>query len=149
MGRQPRSERTLYNWQAFRKSITERIRAKDVEINEVKAEQQQQRSLLDSMRSKEDHEMGDIPGLMAEKERLYEEIKGIRELVNTMRAEFKVKEDAWWANEKALRAQQKEEKQKKCAVTLNPTYPLMIFALLHVCASQSTVNCARSLPNEP
>ena len=100
--------------QAVRKGISERIRAKDAEINEVKAEQSQQRAVLEGMRTKEDAEMGDIPGMLAEKERIFEEIKATKELVNTMRAEYKVKEDAWWANEKLLRSQQRDEKQKKC-----------------------------------
>ena len=99
--------------EALRKMISERIKAKDMEISAVKAEQSEARGVLDTFRSKESAELGDIPTMNAEKDKLYQQIKQTRETVQELRTAFKAKEDAWWANEKAWRSQQKDEKQKR------------------------------------
>ena len=96
-----------------RKQCMERIRAKDAEINGIKAEQAKIRSKLNEVKSKEDATTADLPTLHEEKTAAYEVIKATREEINKLRAEQKKIDDAYWAKEKVFRAQQKEIKQKQ------------------------------------
>ena len=57
-------------------AIIERLRAKDAEINAVKAEQQRIRGELDATRSKGDEVGADIPKMQEERNACYEVIKG-------------------------------------------------------------------------
>ena len=98
---------------ATRKQFMERIRAKDAEINGIKAEQAKLRSKLNEVKSKEDATIADVPTLHEEKTAAYEVIKATREEINKLRAEQKKIDDAYWAKEKVFRAQQKEIKQKQ------------------------------------
>lgn len=101
-----------------RKAIIERIRAKDLEINAVKAEQQQYRASLDQVRSKEEKAGADIPKLQEERNACYEIIKAKREEIRRLRAEFKANEDEYWATEREWRAYLKVEKQKQWEATV-------------------------------
>ena len=96
---------------AARKGCLDRIRAKDAEINSIKAEQGKIRSKLNEVKSKDDAANADVPALNEEKSAAYEEIKATREQINKLRAEQKKIEDSYWAQEKLFRAQQKEIKQ--------------------------------------
>ena len=101
-----------------RKAIIERIRAKDLEINAVKAEQQQYRATLDQVRSKEEKAGADIPKLQEERNACYEVIKAKREEIRRLRVEYKAKEDEYWATEREWRAYLKMEKQKQWEATV-------------------------------
>lgn len=99
--------------EAVRKMISDSIRRKDAEISEIKAEQVQQKQLYDQLRGKDEQELGDLPAMNAQKDQLYQEIKQTREAITQLKASFRAKEDAWWANEKVVREQQREEKKKR------------------------------------
>ena len=96
-----------------RKAIIERLRAKDAEINAVKAEQQRIRGELDATRSKGDEVGADIPKMQEERNACYEVIKGKREEIRGLRAAHKKAEDEYWTREKLWRAYLKQEKQKQ------------------------------------
>ena len=96
---------------ATRKGCLDRIRAKDAEINSIKAEQAKIRSKLNDVKSKDDAANADVPKLNEEKSAAYEKIKATREQINKLRAEQKKIDDQYWAQEKLFRAQQKEIKQ--------------------------------------
>lgn len=100
--------------EALRKMIFDSIRQKTGEINVIKAEQVQQKQLLDQLRSKEQEELGDLPQLNAEKDQLYQQIKATRETISQLKSAFRDKENEWWKTEKLVRDQQREEKKKRC-----------------------------------
>lgn len=100
--------------EAVRKMISESIRQKDAEINQIKAEQVEQKQLLEAMRSKDQEELGDVPQLTEEKDRLYQQIKATRDNIQQLKAAFREKENEWWKTEKVVREQQREEKKKRC-----------------------------------
>lgn len=95
-----------------RRSLLERIKEKDQQLTATKALEAQQRSILDGVRAKEDAEVAAIPQLTAERNECYEIVKQAREALRTLRTEFKDAEDKWYANERLLRAQQRDERQK-------------------------------------
>mmetsp|Transcript_1225 Transcript_1225/g.4061 ORF Transcript_1225/g.4061 Transcript_1225/m.4061 type:complete len:483 (+) Transcript_1225:124-1572(+) len=97
----------------YRKGIIERIRAKDQEINALKAEQAELRKLLDSARNKEEAEVADVPSLSAERNKCAELLRETRSQIRTMRVEFKAKEDEYYQRERELRAQMNEEKKRR------------------------------------
>ena len=101
------------NFELARKTFTERIRAKDTEINALKADQAKIRSTLDASRSKDDAANADVPKLIEEKNAAYEVIKATREEMRILREAHKKEEDKYWAREKQFRAYQKAEKQKQ------------------------------------
>mmetsp|Transcript_39559 Transcript_39559/g.63449 ORF Transcript_39559/g.63449 Transcript_39559/m.63449 type:complete len:585 (-) Transcript_39559:270-2024(-) len=101
-----------------RKAIIERIRAKDLEINAVKAEQQQYRATLDAVRSKEEKAGADIPQMQEERNASYEIIKAKRDEIRRLRTEFKATEDEYWTTEQLWRAYLKVEKQKQWEATV-------------------------------
>ncbi len=96
---------------ARRKACMDRIKAKDAEINSIKAEQAKIRAQLNEVKSKDDTANADVPKLIEEKNAAYEVIKAKREEINRLRAKQKKIEDNYWAREKLFRAQQKEIKQ--------------------------------------
>ena len=96
-----------------RKAIIERLRAKDAEINAVKAEQQRIRGELDATRSKGDEVGAELPKMQEERNACYEVIKGKREEIRGLRAAHKKAEDEYWTREKLWRAYLKQEKQKQ------------------------------------
>ena len=96
---------------ARRKAFMDRIKAKDAEINSIKAEQAKLRAQLNEVKSKDDAANADVPKLIEEKNAAYEVIKAKREEINRLRAKQKKIEDNYWAREKLFRAQQKEIKQ--------------------------------------
>lgn len=96
-----------------RKSQMDKIKAKDAEINSIKAEQSKIRATLDGDKSKIDEKNADVPSLTEEKNAVYQEIKKVREDINKLYAEQKIIEDAYWVREKAFRAQQKELKKEQ------------------------------------
>ena len=96
-----------------RKSIIERLRAKDDAITAVKTEQNGFRETLNAAKEKSDKAFSDVPKLQEERNACYEVIKAKREEIRTLRAEFKQAEDAYWTREREWRGYLKQEKQKQ------------------------------------
>ena len=96
-----------------RKSIIERLRAKDDAITAVKTEQNGFRETLNAAKEKGDKAFSDVPKLQEERNACYEIIKAKREEIRTLRAEFKQAEDAYWTREREWRGYLKQEKQKQ------------------------------------
>ena len=103
----------INDFESARKTFSERIRAKDAEINALKADQAKIRSILDASKSKDDAANADVPKLIEEKNVAYEVIKATREEMRVLREAHKKEEDKYWAREKQFRAYQKAEKQKQ------------------------------------
>ena len=103
----------INDFELARKTFSERIRAKDAEINAVKSDQAKIRSILDASKSKVDAANADVPKLIEEKNAAYEVIKATREEMRVLREAHKKEEDKYWAREKQFRAYQKAEKQKQ------------------------------------
>ena len=89
------------------------LKQKDLEINAVKAEQNELRGALTVTKKKEDKASEGIPKLNDERNACYEVIKGKREEIRGLRAEFKKKEDEYFNRERLWRAYLKDEQQKK------------------------------------
>ena len=87
-----------------RRAIIERLRAKDAEIDAVKAEQGVVRAALDATRSKEEKAGADIPKMQEERNACYEVIKAKREKIRALRADFKKTQDEYWERERLWRS---------------------------------------------
>ena len=96
-----------------RKSIIDRLRAKDDAITAVKSEQNGFRGELNAAKEKGDTAFSDVPKLQEERNACYEVIKARREEIRALRAEFKKAEDAHWNREREWRGYLKQEKQKQ------------------------------------
>ena len=96
-----------------RKAIIDRLKAKDGEIDAVKAEQTTLRGELTATKKKEDKAVSDVPKLSEERGALYESIKANREKIRALRDEHKKKEDAYYERERLWRAYLRVEKQKQ------------------------------------
>ena len=96
-----------------RKAIIDRLKAKDGEIDAVKAEQTTLRGELTATKKKEDKAVSDVPKLSEERDALYESIKANREKIRALRDEHKKKEDAYYERERLWRSYLRVEKQKQ------------------------------------
>mmetsp|Transcript_9778 Transcript_9778/g.44538 ORF Transcript_9778/g.44538 Transcript_9778/m.44538 type:complete len:548 (-) Transcript_9778:1339-2982(-) len=96
-----------------RKSIIDRLRAKDDAITAVKSEQNGFRGELNAAKEEGDKAFSDVPKLQEERNACYEVIKARREEIRALRAEFKKAEDAHWNREREWRGYLKQEKQKQ------------------------------------
>lgn len=96
-----------------RAAVVASLKQKDLEINAVKAEQNELRGALTVTKKKEDKASEGIPKLNDERNACYEVIKGKREEIRGLRAEFKKKEDEYFNRERLWRAYLKVEQQKK------------------------------------
>lgn len=96
-----------------RKAIIDRLKAKDGEIDAVKAEQTTLRGELTATKKKEDKAVSDVPKLSDERDALYESIKANREKIRALRDEHKKKEDAYYERERLWRSYLRVEKQKQ------------------------------------
>ena len=101
-----------------RRAIIERLRAKDAEIDAVKAEQGVVRAALDATRSKEEKAGADIPKMQEERNACYEVIKAKREKIRALRADFKKTQDEYWERERLWRSFLTAEKQKQWEATV-------------------------------
>ena len=96
-----------------RKAVIDRLKAKDGEIDAVKAEQTSLRGALTETKKKEDKAVSDVPKLNDERNALYETIKANREKIRALRDAHKKKEDAYYERERLWRAYLRVEKQKQ------------------------------------
>ena len=96
-----------------RKAVIDRLKAKDGEIDAVKAEQTSLRGELTATKKKEDKAVSDVPKLNDERNALYETIKANREKIRALRDAHKKQEDAYYERERLWRAYLKVEKQKQ------------------------------------
>eukprot|EP00850_Spirogloea_muscicola_P021585 SM000255S08764 [mRNA] locus=s255:48935:52553:+ [translate_table: standard] len=95
-----------------RGAILERIKEKDDILNQLKAQENEQRDAIAAIRNKEQAQASDFPALLEEKNAKYEEITQLREQVKQLRAEFRQQEDVYYKQEKEWYAQQQEERKK-------------------------------------
>jgi len=97
-----------------RKALVERINAKNAEVEAIKAERTALQAQLGEKRAKDEALMADVPALQTEREATWAALQASRAQLRQLREQHKAAEDAWWANEKLFRQQQREEKQRKC-----------------------------------
>ena len=97
-----------------RKELVERIRAKDAEITAVRGERTALQATLQAARDKADAHVAGLPAMLEERNKTWEALRAARDAGRAARDAHQVLEDAWWANEKLWRNQQREEKQKRC-----------------------------------
>lgn len=98
---------------SIRRSIVDRMKSKDLAINEIKAMENQQRAILEEIRMKEDQEVSSIPALANERNESYEIVREAKEAIRQLRTEFKAREDEYYQRERECRAQIREEKQAR------------------------------------
>jgi uncharacterized coiled-coil DUF342 family protein len=97
-----------------RKALWDRIKEKDVEVTALYNDRNALRDALAAFRAKEEAKTADVPALQEERTKVWDLIQASRTNARKAREAQKAAEDAWWANEKLLRAQERIEKQKKC-----------------------------------
>jgi hypothetical protein len=121
-----------------RKALVDRIKAKDGEVEAVKAQKNALQAQLQAQRSKEEALVGDLPALQAEREATWTALQAARAAQRQLRDQHKAAEDVWWANEKVWRQQQRDEKQKKCVVgTCCPDLAMLMLTRALVSGCQS------------
>lgn len=99
--------------QGSRAELIELITQDDQELNRLKAAQEEQRRILADIRNKEAALALDIPALLEEKNSSYDQIKGLRDDMKQLKADFSVKEEEYWKREKEWRAQQVLERKSR------------------------------------
>jgi uncharacterized coiled-coil DUF342 family protein len=97
-----------------RKELVERLKAKDTEINAVKAERSGVQAALAAVRAKDEAAVADLPALQEERNKVWEALSASRQALRKHKEAHKAAEEGWWANEKLWRAQERETKQKRC-----------------------------------
>lgn len=98
---------------AARDSLFTSLKAVSEKIKGLKAQEQEQRNIIDEIKAKLGESKDEIPDLIKEKSNQYEIIKQCKETEGKLRDEFKKVEDEYWTKERAWRAWQKEDRQKK------------------------------------
>eukprot|EP00250_Pteridium_aquilinum_P015838 c22790_g1_i1 orf=251-2143(-) len=89
------------------------VKKDELELNALKAEQEEQRRILADIRDKEAARALDIPALLQEKNIAYDKIKGLRDEIKELKADFAVKEDEYWKREREWKTQQVAERKLK------------------------------------
>lgn len=125
-----------------RKALVDRIKAKDAEVEAVKAQKNALQAQLQAQRSKEEALVGDLPALQAEREATWTALQATRAAQRQLRDQHKAAEDVWWANEKVWRQQQRDEKQKKCVVHLQPCLSGLFDALQRSADARLVLHCS-------
>lgn len=92
--------------------LMDKIREMNGKIKTLRQEEDEQRKIMDELRSKDDSK-DEIPALIKKKNDQYEVMKKCKETLNKLRDDRKKIEDAYWKKEKEWRAQAKIEKQKR------------------------------------
>lgn len=95
-----------------RTSLLEKIKEKDILLNSLKAQEQQQRKVLGDIKEKEAAQAINVPALIEERNVAYERIKVLRDEVKSLRTEFRSKEDEFWEREREWREQQAVERKR-------------------------------------
>eukprot|EP00243_Klebsormidium_subtile_P009245 TRINITY_DN4581_c0_g1_i1.p1 TRINITY_DN4581_c0_g1~~TRINITY_DN4581_c0_g1_i1.p1 ORF type:complete len:537 (+),score=266.82 TRINITY_DN4581_c0_g1_i1:151-1761(+) len=102
--------------ESSRGEVLERIRQKDAQINAIKAQESEQRRLLNSIREKEQSHTADIPGLHQERSELYDKISELKKQGYELRQQFRAKEQEWYEREQEWRKQEGERRKAQRAV---------------------------------
>ncbi|GAQ86004.1 hypothetical protein KFL_002640250 [Klebsormidium nitens] len=102
--------------ESSRGEVLERIRQKDAQINAIKAQESEQRRLLNSIRDKEQSHTADIPGLHQERSELYDKISELKKQGYELRQQFRAKEQEWYEREQEWRKQEGERRKAQRAV---------------------------------
>jgi len=105
----------LVGGEDVRKSLWDRLKEKETEISALYGERNALRDALTAFRAKEEAKTADVPALQEERAKVWDLLQAARTDARKHRDAHKAAEDAWWAHEKLLRVQLREEKQKKCA----------------------------------
>ena len=108
-----------------RKALVDRIKAKDAEVEAVKAQRSVLQSQLQAQKSKEEALVADLPTLQTEREATWTALQAARAAQRQLRDQHKAAEDVWWANEKLWRQQQRDEKQRKCVLLAGCCQPVV------------------------
>eukprot|EP00238_Polyblepharides_amylifera_P002549 CAMPEP_0196573916 /NCGR_PEP_ID=MMETSP1081-20130531/3730_1 /TAXON_ID=36882 /ORGANISM="Pyramimonas amylifera, Strain CCMP720" /LENGTH=478 /DNA_ID=CAMNT_0041891771 /DNA_START=260 /DNA_END=1696 /DNA_ORIENTATION=+ len=97
---------------SHRRALIERIREVDATLNELKFRENEQRQVLEVIRSKEEAEVADIPELMNERNESYEVIREARDAARQLKIDFKQQNDEYYVNERLWQQQQREDRQR-------------------------------------
>ena len=98
---------------ASRDEVMDRLRACNGKIKALRQQEDEQRKIIDEIKASFDTNKDEVPALVQEKSNQYEIVKQCKETIGKLRDDFKKVEDEYWTKERAWRAQQKEEKQKR------------------------------------
>jgi uncharacterized coiled-coil DUF342 family protein len=99
-----------------RATITDQIKAKDKEIDAVTKEMDEIGAKIKAFSEKETDKKSSLDGLFKERDKLRKDIAGILKNKDKLRDEFREKTNAYWDNQRAVKAQKKiqyEEERKK------------------------------------
>ncbi|QDZ21798.1 hypothetical protein A3770_06p43160 [Chloropicon primus] len=98
---------------AARDALYAQLKAVGEKITSLKAEEQEQRKIMDQIKAELGESKDEIPDLFKQKSDQYEIVKKCKETINKLRDEHRKVEDEYWTKERAWRAQAKEDRQKK------------------------------------
>lgn len=94
-----------------RGAILAKMKEKDEQLNQFKAQEQAQKAAIDALWAKSRTSL-DVPALVEERERKHAEIKVHRERIKAIHNDFRAKEAEYWEKEKEWRAQTAEDRKK-------------------------------------
>ena len=98
--------------ESSRGGLLQIIKEKDDQIAALRKQEAEQRAAIEAVRTKARAQGSEVPALLEEKNRLFEENRGGKEQIWKARQEFKAREAEWWEAEKEWRAQQAEDRKK-------------------------------------
>ncbi|KAG7337804.1 hypothetical protein IV203_015273 [Nitzschia inconspicua] len=96
--------------------ISDMIKAKDKEIDAITKEMDEIGSKIKALAEKETDKKSSLDGLYKERDKLRKDISAVLKEKDTVRDEFRKKQDVWWDYQRAVKAQKKiqyEEERKK------------------------------------
>ena len=96
-----------------RNAIVQRLQQAETQLKSIKVEEEQLRSQLGDMRSKEAEQKSDIPALIQEREDCRAVINELYSKIKDIRADFKVKQDEYYERQREFRQQQQEEQAER------------------------------------
>jgi len=97
--------------ESSRGGILAKMKEKDEQLNQLKAQEQQHKAAIDALWAKSRTSL-DVPALVEERERKHAEIKVHRERIKALHNDFRAKEQEYWEKEQEFRAQTAEDRKK-------------------------------------
>ena len=98
---------------AARETLEAQLKSVGAKITELKAQEQEQRKIMDEIKAKMGETKDEVPDLIKQKNNQWEIVKRCKETIGNLWDEHRKVENEYWTKEKAWRAQAKEERQKK------------------------------------
>ena len=98
---------------AARETLEAQLKSVGAKITERKAQEQEQRKIMDEIKAKMGETKDEVPDLIKQKNNQWEIVKRCKETIGNLWDEHRKVENEYWTKEKAWRAQAKEERQKK------------------------------------